>query len=361
MGELKGNKVADVCQVTCKTCNPGSDGSTSVKTGSSGKGPLDAGFFKLAIPFSPSELKKNGAVANLQFTLKNHAITQVVVPLSNGTVDMGMVFISTSPPQPISRVQGHCLDYFKPKNARKHGSMKVSLVKDMGWFPKSSGGGIFKSTVSSSGGFDFKVPKGDPGAYTLSCTNGNATHSQYVAANGVNTPVLRPMLVPSPDPGAYTAVLDWNSLDSTKDVDLDLHATFDAGTGKCHVFYKQKQCAQTKLVIDGPAAVGVSGPKATTEAVMIQSVKKTVYTLYAHNPTKAKSSGKKAETQVIGLSLQLHTALGKVLDVRSTVTSSATQYVRLACIDASKTPPVVAAAVMHSEFTPKSCTKCPCE
>merc|ERR1712196_238841 len=141
------------------------------------------------------------------------------------------------------------------------------------------------------------------------------------------------MLVPVVTKG-YMAVMNWKDLTDQKGtnfpVDLDLHASFNAGVGNCQVFYGQLACADTKHVVDGPKDLGtkdgLSGTvKALTEAVEITSLKATVYTLFVHNPTqiKATQAGNTAATkQLIDVSLQIFGPTGKVLDVRVGLQSS---------------------------------------
>ena len=367
---LKGT-VADMCTVTCKTCTASSDGKNDVLSGVP-NATLPAvtrfladGSFTYAIPFSTIDIGQN-SIARVIISRAGFSPVTISAPVVDGVVNIGNVFMSKAPPSPEGSVRGICLDYFTASSSRDHTKLNVTLKQGIDVYPAARKAAARLKQLPSSGKFSFAIARADPGRYTLTCQNGKSVFTQYINTNGAEStsPYINPMLVPNVKAG-FVAIMDWNdlnapaSIDSASPVDLDMHAVFSSGSaGNCHVFYNNKECAKTKLVIDGPLTV--SERKATVEAIHIAEVKSTVYTLYMHNPTKAKSQGK-GKVQMVDLALQLFGVSGKVLDVRAGLQHSDQQYVRLACIDATQNPPVVLSALQYSNFAPKACTKCPCE
>lgn len=400
--EIAGMPLSDFCRQTCNTCPKTgvAESISGIVQGShpGSEGPLSQGAFAVAVAFSPSDARF-GSQALVTVSMANYQVVSLTVPLTNGVVDVGNIYLPEEPPKAAAPLQGVCIDYFAP-SAEETGDRSTTLENGIGWagaVPVAGPGDADQNPyadqctncdpasetpcdcVNVNGEFTYTQLNNQMGSKTLTCSMGNSTATQFVTSNGVAYETkVQPMLIANPDDG-FVAVLSW--FDTSKDTDvadLEFYSEFgvdtdgdgqDDGAGCRLDSTATPECGGGRHLGDGPFQIpSITDLPVLAEAISLDQLYQTVYTFYAYNRgatqrgiTCTSAASDEGCTQIVDMAVELFGPSGKVLDVRPYSQSLNAPYTRLFCVDARRSPPVVLPALATSSVgSPPRCTACPC-
>ena len=405
--ENVGVPLEDFCKVACDNC-PDVTSAFETTSGTvlrTNVGPLSGGAFESTVAFSPTEAKL-GASAAITVMMAAYTSVTITVPLQNGVVDVGNVYLPEEPPKNPAPVQGICIDYW-PDTGGAAQVTSATLQNGLGWAganPALEVGNVEQALYADGcpacaappcaacpngvdNEFTYTQSNTQMGTKTLTCTMGNSTSTQFVASNGDAVTAINaaePMLMSNPAAG-FVAVLRWADLSKPATfgdtTDLEFFADFgvdtdgdgvDDGAG-CRLDVANPACGGARHILDGP--LQLPGPftnlaanlAVLTEAIALDRVYSTVYTFYSYNRgaidqgLTCASETDPACTQIVDMTLELFGSSGTVLDIRTGSQNMGMPYTRLFCIDARVSPPVIRSALATSRMgAPARCTSCPC-